>query len=128
MMLAGFTSRWLTPERCARSSASAICGVLQRLIQWQRAFGDARRERFAFQMLQHHEADAVLIADIVKHADIRMIESGNGAGLAFEPGAQFGPLGDVLRHHLDGDRAVETVETRVARLPHLAHPACADLR
>jgi hypothetical protein len=38
-------------------------------------------------MLQHHEVDAVLFADVVKDADIGMIQAGDGPGLAFEAGA-----------------------------------------
>jgi hypothetical protein len=76
-------------------------------------------------MLQHHEVDAVLFADIEEDADIRMLQAGDGAGLAFEASAQIVPVGDELREDFDGDGAVEP---RVASLPHFAHPARAERR
>jgi hypothetical protein len=72
-------------------------GVLQNLIERQRAFAHARGQGFALQMLQHHEVDAVLLADVEEDADIRMLQAGDGAGLAFEAGAQIVPVGDVFR-------------------------------
>jgi hypothetical protein len=54
-----------------------------------------------------------------------MIEAGHGARFAFEPRAQVFPVGDVLRHHFDGDRPFQT---RVARLPHFAHSARSERR
>jgi hypothetical protein len=74
-------------------------------------------------MLQHHEVDAVLFADVEQYADIRMLQAGDGAGLAFEASAQIVPVGDELREDFDGDGAVEP---RIARLVHFAHTTRAE--
>ena len=76
-------------------------------------------------MLQHHEVDAVLFADVEQYADIRMLQAGDGAGLAFEASAQIVPVGDELREDFDGDGAVEP---RVEGFVHFPHPARAEGR
>ena len=46
---------------------------LQRFIQRQRALLQPRRERLPFEILHHEVIGAVLLADIVEHADVRVI-------------------------------------------------------
>ena len=98
-------------------------GQLERLIERQRALLDARGQRLALHVLHHHVTGAVLVADVVEHADVRMIQRSNGAGFAFEAGAQILALGDVFGQDLDGDGAVEP---GVAGFVHLAHASGAD--
>jgi hypothetical protein len=62
----------------------------------------------------YHEIAGTLIVEL---ADARVIERGDGAGLLFEP------LGYLRVPELDGHVAVHA---RIARLPHLSHPARAD--
>ena len=100
-------------------------GELQRLIQRERAALDARRQRLALHVLHHHVAGAILVADVVEHADVRMVQRSNGAGLALKSLAQILALGDVFGQDLDGDGAVEA---SVARLVHFAHASRADGR
>jgi len=45
--------------------------------------------------------------DGVNVDDVRVVEGGEGLGLAFEPGQAVGVLGDVQRQRLDGDLAAE---------------------
>ena len=40
-------------------------------------------------------------------ADVGMVEAGDGAGFAFEAGAEVFALGDVVGEDFDGDGAVE---------------------
>ena len=82
--------------------------VLQRLIDRQRPL-----ERRALDVLHHQ----VIRPDIVKLADVRMIQRRDGAGFALETLAELG-LGN-----LDGDDAIKA---RVAGLIHFAHPAGAE--
>ena len=100
-----------------------LSGELERLIERQRALLDAGSQRLALHVLHHHVTGAVLAADIVEHADVRMIQRGNGAGFAFEAGAQIFAFGDVFGQDLDGDGAVEP---GVAGFVHLAHAAGAE--
>ncbi len=61
----------------------------------------------------------VIRADIVKLADVRVIQRCDRASFALEAFTELG-CGS-----LDGDNAVQT---RIARLPHLPHAARADWR
>ena len=97
------------------------------------------RQRLALQVLHHQEVDRMpcvgvprpcrggrrdLGADIMDGADVRVVQAGEGLGLALEPLSQVRIGRDMLRKHLDGNRAIEP---RVTRLVDLAHPARADL-
>ena len=64
-------------------------------------------------------------ADIVQRADMRMVQRGDSASLAFEPFAREGIGGEMWRQHLDRDGAIKA---RIERLVDFAHPASADAR
>ena len=124
--LPGFRSRWTMPCLCAASRASAICAAMSSAC----ASGTGPRsqalgERLAGEMFHDEVGRAVVAADVVERADVRVRERGDGAGLPLEAraavriGAQFGG------EDLDGDRAVEA---GVAGLVDLAHAAGADSR
>ncbi len=83
-------------------------GVAKRLVERQCAFLQAVRQSLAFDVLHHHEVDAVLAADVVERADVRMIQTGDGTGLALESLFEPGVIGEVRRKNLDGNRAVES--------------------
>ena len=108
-----------------RQGVSHLDGIAQELIQRERTFREAGGERLAFQVLHHQEVDAVLVADVVKGADMRVVQAGDGAGFALEALAKFRVGGQVGRQNLDGDGAVEA---RVFRAIDLAHAAGADER
>ena len=48
--------------------------VLDRLIDWERPFGETGFECLALNKLQHHEVDIAFPANVEKRADVRMIE------------------------------------------------------
>ena len=117
-------SRWMMPWRCALSSASAISvGNLQRLVERERPFLEARGERLALEMRHDQIVRAVGFADVVDAADVRMVQRGDRPRLALEPGAQIGIAGDSL-----GRTLIATVRSRrVSRaLIDFAHPARAE--
>ena len=58
---------------------------LQCLIQRQRALLQPVGQRLALQVLHDQEVDPVLAADVVEGANVRVIEAGDGLGLALEP-------------------------------------------
>src|SRR5580704_12854482 len=64
----------------------------------------------------HHK---VVGADVVDLADVRMIQRCDSPRLALKPLAEF------LRRSFDRDNSVQP---RIASLPHLAHPSRADRR
>jgi hypothetical protein len=74
----------------------------------------------------HHEVIGITrAADVVQHADVRMVERRDGPRLALEPRADFRAGREMLRQHLDGNVAPEP---RIAGAIHLAHPAGAERR
>ena len=78
-----------------------------------------------FEIFHHQVIDAVLMADVVERADVRMIQAGNGAGFAIESLANFRRVGYALRENFDGDGAVQP---RIARAIHFAHATSAKRR
>ena len=83
-------------------------GVFEGLVEGEGAFFDALGEGFAFHELHDHVAGAGLVADVVEGTDVGVVEAGDGAGFAFEAGAEVFALGDVVGEDFDGDGAVET--------------------
>jgi hypothetical protein len=59
-----------------------LYAVCQKLIEWKWSFEKAVRKRLAFQILHHHEVDAVRLSHIVNHADIGVIQRRNRPRLA----------------------------------------------
>ena len=57
----------------------------ERLVERQRSFRQPRRKRFAVHELHDQKVDALVVADVVNGADVRVVERGDGARLAFEP-------------------------------------------
>ena len=82
-------------------------------------------EGFTFQVLEHKEVDAFLRADVVKNADVGMVQAGHGARLAFEALATCWIAGELGRQDFNGNRSVEAGVTGAI---HLAHPACTEWR
>src|SRR5215470_17459085 len=97
----------------------------ERLSQRQSATVQAVSEGLTFQVLQHQEVDAVLRTNIVKSADVGMIQRRNCAGFALEALPGLGILREMRGENLDRNRAVQP---RVARAIDLAHAACAQRR
>lgn len=100
-------------------------GESERLIERVCPLLDAGGQSLALHVLHHHVTGAILIADVVEHADVRMVQRSHRASFAFETSAQIFALGDVLGQDLDGDAAVEA---RVASFVHLHRlNACATI-
>ena len=90
----------------------------QRLVKRNRTFSNALGQGLAFQALHHHEAGTFVTADVEQHADVRMVQRSNHAGLALEPLLQIGPPGGMLREDLNRN---EPFQARVTGLPYLTH-------
>ena len=97
---------------------------LQRLVERQRPFLEARGQRLAVEMRHDQVVRAIDAADVVDAADVGMVQGRDGASLALEAGSQIGIASDLTRQDLDRDRPIEA---RVACSVDLAHPARADL-
>ena len=95
-------------------------GDLQRLVERERPFLEARGQRLALEMRHDQVVRAIDAADVVDAADVGMVQRGDGAGLALEPGPQIGIASNLTRQDLDGDRSIEAC---VAGSVDLAHAA-----
>src|ERR1700694_2909277 len=74
-------------------------------------------------MLHDQEVDPCMVADVVEHADMRMIQAGNGPRFTLEALPGLGIVRDAGGKNLDGHRAVES---RVLCTVHLAHATRTD--
>jgi len=97
----------------------------QRVVERQGATLDPAGQRLAIEVLHDEIRRAVLFADVVQRADVRVLELRDRARFAIEPFSELGISGERRWQDLDGDDAIET---RVARLVDLAHSAGADGR
>ena len=79
----------------------------QDLLGRERTFENARGERFAFEKFHDEKVGAVLVADVVEVANVRMREGRDRAGFAIEAGLGVGIGGQVHRENFYGDAAVE---------------------
>ena len=100
-------------------------GEFERLIERESSLLDPGRQRLALHVLHHHVPGAILVADVVEHANIRVVQRRHSAGFAFETGAQVFSLGDMFGQDLDGDGAVEA---SVAGLVHFSHAPAPSAR
>ena len=85
---------------------------------------DALLERLALDVLEDDVRGAVVLAGVDHGDDVRVVELGDGPGLAPEALELVGVARDVAVHHLDRD---PTLERRVERAVHARHPARAHL-
>jgi hypothetical protein len=77
--------------------------------------GDGTADRGSLDQLHNQ----IIRTDVVEVADVGMIQCRYGARLALEP------IRELLRRNLDRDL---TPQPRIARFPHLPHPAFAQAR
>jgi hypothetical protein len=116
----------MIPARCALSSASAIS--MPHLSAWSTGKAppyQSIRQRLILQVLHDEIRRAILVADVVQSADVRMIKLRNRAGFALESVAELGVCRELRRKDLDRNRAIEA---RVLGFVDLAHPSGADKR
>ena len=93
---------------------------LEGVVERQRALRQPVGQRLAFEILHDEKRRALLSADVVEGADVRMGELRDRAGFTIEAFAEL-PIGrERLRNDFDRDRAIEP---RVAGFVHLAHAA-----
>ena len=96
---------------------------LQHLIKRQRTLLQAGVERLAFQILHDEERRAVLFADVVERADVRMVELGNRPRFTIEALAELAIGRQRHSQNFDRDSAIEA---GVPRLVDLAHASRAE--
>src|SRR5947208_3347657 len=90
----------------------------------QRPPRDAVLQRLAFKELHDDEGTAVLLADVMNRADVRVIQGGSGSSLAPETIQGLRVASELVRQKLESD---EALEPGVFGLVDHTHPACAQL-
>ena len=124
--LAGLMSRCTTPCAWAASSASAICAPSSSTSSsGSGAARDAILQRLAIEQLHHHELLAVVGADVVERADVRVIEVRDDPRFALEALDRVGVGVRFVGQELDRDLPAEP---RVFRFVDDAHAAGAEAR
>ena len=102
--------------------------VPQYLLNRQAAFGKTRGQRLTFQELHDDVVNSVLLAQVIKLADIGVAELRNSPRFTLETFAGVRLFRKMRGQNLDGDGAVDAL---IKRTIHLAHPAspqrCDDL-
>jgi hypothetical protein len=58
-------------------------------------------------MLHHKVVHPVLVPDVVNHADVRVIEVGDGLRLASKPFSYIGAVRDIFKKDFDRNNAVQ---------------------
>jgi hypothetical protein len=95
-------------------------GRAQQLGQRQRSALEPPLQRLSLDVFHHEIVAAVLAADVVDRADMRVVEGGNRARFTLEPQAVLGIVAVWTDRQLQGNRAAKA---RVASAIHLAHAA-----
>jgi hypothetical protein len=81
------------------------------------------RQRLAFQVLHHQINNPAVLADIVQHADMRMVQVGRGARFTLQTLAAGGVVGEHGGQDFDSHCPIEP---RVPRAIDLTHSTRAD--
>ena len=121
LMLAGLRSQWMMPFSCAASSASAIW----RAMSSATSSGSgplARRSASVGPSTSSITMACTAAGDFetVNRGDVGMVQGGEQARLALQPGDALRIAGQRRRQHLDGDLSMQP---RIERAIHLAHAA-----
>jgi hypothetical protein len=96
--------------------------VAQRLVERERAPREAIGKRLAFEVLHHEERRALLLADVVERADMRVIEVRDRARFVLEAFTELQVSRDVRGQYLDRDGALQASVARFVDFAHAAGP------
>ena len=102
-----------------------LAAVAQHLIERQRSPLQPLRQRLSLEVFHDEEVDAVVTADVVERADVRVRERRDGLRFALETLAERRVGGQPGRQDLDGHIAAEPC---VPAAIHFAHAARAGGR
>ena len=107
---------------CAFQRAGDLRGEPQRVLDVQGSARDPVSQRFTLEVLHDEELDAVLLADVVKRADVRMVQRGDALRLALETLTKKRVARQRWRQHFNGNDPVEPGVARPVDLAHAARP------
>src|ERR1700686_3983522 len=93
---------------------------LENFVQRHRTLTKARGESFAFEELHDQVIGAILRADVIEMTNVRMVQRGNGPGLALHALLEFRRRRKMRSENFDRDRAIQTGIQRTVNFPHSA--------
>src|SRR5215831_18737416 len=96
----------------------------QNHLRIERAPRDTLFQSHPFQQLHGNERLAVLFADVVNGADVRVIEGGSSLGFALKAGERLGIAGYLIGEELEGNK---TVKPSIFSLVDHAHATATEL-
>src|SRR6266581_8509530 len=96
---------------------------VQQCFQFYRTRAYAMLQSYSIQKLHGNERLAVLLADVVNRADVRMIQRRSGLRFALKAGEGLRVPGNIVGQELERD---EAVQARVFRFVNHAHTAPAN--
>jgi hypothetical protein len=97
---------------------------LQRFVQRHGATFKARRQRLAFEIFHDEIVGTVLLANVVQHTDMRVIQRSQRLRFTLEALPHLGIRRPMLWKYFDGDDALQS---RVRRFVDFAHSTGSDL-
>src|SRR2546423_11407182 len=83
-------------------------GISQHFFQGQRSAFEAIGQRLTFQVFHDQEVSMVLLADVVKRADMGVIEASNGARFSHKALMYFRMISQTTSQEFDGHKTVQT--------------------
>ena len=90
------------------------------MLERERTFLQALRQRLAFHAFHDQIVDAVLMADVVQYTDVRMIQTGDGFGFTLEALLVGGIGRKTRRKNLDRHHAFQPSIPRAINFAHAA--------
>jgi len=100
--------------------------VSESLFHGERAALESLGERLPFEVLHDEEIDAVFAPNVVKRADVRVVQRRNRARFAFETLAELGVVGEMSAENFESDDAIEAGVLGFINLAHTAGTDGAD--
>src|SRR5260370_22100326 len=87
---------------------SNLAAELENLVERKRALFKTFRKSLALEALHDEVVHPVLMADVVQHTNVPMIQAGNRFGFSFEALLPHGIIRKLWRQNLDRHCAIET--------------------
>ena len=94
--------------------------ISKSLFHGKRAALESLGERLPFQILHDEEIDAVFAPNVMKRADVRVVQRRNRTRFAFQTLAELGVIREVSGENFERDDAIETGVLGFVSLAHTA--------
>jgi len=100
-----------------------VNSVSKSLFHGKRAALESLGERLPFEVLHDEEVDAVFVPNVMKRADVRVVQRRNRTRFTFQTLAELGVIREMSGENFESDDAIEA---GVLGLVNLAHTASTD--